>query len=192
MNNLLPQDGILLFEESFLTPKESEELFIHLKNSLNWEQKEIMMYDKLIKIPRLTAWIGEDVYYAYSNIDNQPQPWTELLLKLKQKIEDKYGIKLNGCLANLYRTGKDHISWHSDNEKELGENPAIASISLGAERSFQVKHKYLPLEKVILPLSSGSLVVMKGAMQKKWLHRVAPTTKPVEERINLTFRFIYK
>ena len=192
MINLLSQDGIVFFEPNFLTEEESQALFNHLKNSINWEQKIITMYDKQIPIPRLTAWVGEDVYYAYSNIDNQPQPWSEPMLKLKEKIESVYNIQINGCLLNLYRSGKDHISWHSDNEKELGNDPSIASISLGGERNFQLKHKFLPLDKVSLKLNSGSIVIMKGATQRKWLHRLAPTTKEVSERINLTFRFIYK
>lgn len=190
--NLLPQDGNLIFEPNFLTPQEADELFNHLKQVIVWEQKEITIYEKTIPIPRLTAWVGSDVYYAYSNIDNQPQPWTEPLLKVKEKIENTYNIKINGCLLNLYRSGKDHISWHSDNEKELGDTPNIASISLGEERNFQVKHKFLPLDKISLKLNSGSLVLMQGVMQRKWLHRLAPTSKPVGERINLTFRFIYK
>lgn len=185
-------DGELVFEESFLNEKEATSLFDILKKNIIWEQKNITIYDKTIPIPRLTAWIGQDVYYAYSNIDNQPQPWTKELLELKKKIENKYDILINGCLLNLYQSGKNHISWHSDNEKELGLNPTIASVSLGSVRRFQLKHKFnKDIPKINIDTTNGSLIIMKD-MQRKWLHRIAPTTKEVGERINLTFRFIYK
>lgn len=191
MNILSNIDGELLFDESFLNEQEATELFNMLKKNIIWEQKFINIYDKHIAIPRLTAWVGQDVYYAYSNIDNKPQPWTQELLALKEKIEQKYNILINGCLLNFYKSGKNHISWHSDNEKELGLNPTIASISLGAVRSFQLKHKFnKDVQKININTTNGSLIIMKK-MQKKWLHRVAPTTKEVGERINLTFRFIY-
>lgn len=185
-------DGELIFDEFFISHKESIELFEFLKSNIRWEQKNITIYDKTIPIPRLTAWVGEDVYYAYSNIDNQPQPWSRELLNLKEKIEKKYNIEINGCLLNLYQSGKNHISWHSDNEKELGVNPIIASISLGGERSFQLKHKFnKKIDKININTTNGSLIIMKD-MQRKWVHRIAPTKKNVGERINLTFRFIYK
>lgn len=187
--NLLNKQGFLSLELDFLPNEIAQELYQLLLQKVRWEQKNITIYEKTIPIPRLTAWFG-DATYSYSGIKNETQPWLPELLELKKVIEQKTGVEFNSCLLNLYRNGKDSVGWHADNEKELGINPTIASVSLGQNRSFQVKHKMEPQNKLNLNLSSGSLVIMKEEMQHHWLHRLAPTSKSVEPRINITFRRI--
>lgn len=189
MMNLLNKQGFLSLDRNFLPPEIAQELFIVLKNKVKWEQKLITLYDKTMPIPRLTAWFGSHSY-RYSGIVNTTQPWISELLALKELIEVREKVSFNSCLLNFYRSGKDTVGWHSDSEKELGMNPLIASISLGATRSFQVKHKIESDNKLSLDLNSGSLVIMKDEMQHHWLHRLAPTKKEVAERINITFRTV--
>lgn len=194
MNNLLPsKTGELYYIPNFLSPDKATYLFDSLKSDVSWEQKHITIYDKNIPLPRLTAWFGDNpnVTYKYSNIHNTPQAWHPLLLKLKNYIEEKFKAKINSGLLNLYRDQNDGLGWHSDNEKELGLTPIIFSLSLGETRTFQVKDKLTGKNKINLELNNGDLVIMKGDMQQKWLHRIAPTTKIKGERINITFRFIY-
>jgi alkylated DNA repair dioxygenase AlkB len=146
-----------------------------------------------ILIPRLTAWYGdEDAHYRYSGIDNKPLPWTSWLRNLRLMLEKDLGTSFNSVLLNRYRTGKDSVAWHSDNEKELGANPVIASISLGASRKFSLKSKADRSITKSITLDSGSLLVMAGETQSNYLHCIPKTTKEVGERINLTFRNIQK
>lgn len=189
MKNLLSEDGEALYYPNFLSPELAKRYFTLLKEKVNWEQKSMHLYDKRVLLPRLTAWFGDSGQdYKYSGVLNQTQPWLEELLELKSILSEKPNLEFNSCLLNLYRSGKDHVSWHSDNEKELGLTPTIASLSLGGVRSFQFKHKIKELETIKLDLKPGDLVVMKGLTQRNWLHRVAPTAKDVDPRINLTFR----
>ena len=148
------------------------------------------MYGKVLKFPRLTAWYGDnDKPYSFSGITLQPNPWNEELKEIKRQIEPLCNAVFNSVLLNLYRDGKDSISWHTDAEKELGKNPKIASVNFGAEREFQLKHRTTG-EKEMIVLQHGSLLIMQGELQHYWLHQV-PKRKNIERpRINLTFRKI--
>lgn len=192
MENLLPKDGILQYKESFYSPEESQILFDNLIKNIQWKEEKITIYGKELNIPRLTAWYGDpNKKYSYSGISMNPLIWTPELLKIKADVEEASQSKFNSVLLNLYRTGKDHVSWHSDNERELGKNPTIASISLGGIRNFKVKHKFdKTISTISLPLNPGSLVVMKDQMQDRWVHCISKTSKEVLPRINLTFRYI--
>jgi len=186
--NLLPQDGILIYRPDFMGPDEALEYLEKLTTSVDWEKHSIKFFNKLVPVPRLTAWYG-DKEYKYSGVLNVPLPWTEELYELKERAEEACETEFNSVLLNLYRDGDDHMGWHADDEKSLGINPVIASISLGEVRKFGVKHRY---DKTIRPLSlepqSGSLIIMKGEMQEYWHHRIHPTKKSKGARINLTFR----
>lgn len=184
--NLLPCDGELLYDPRFV----KEDLFSELHSSINWRQDEITVFGKTHPQPRLTCWYGERSY-SYSGITMQPDPWSEVLLNLKRKIEAKTGHEFNSLLVNYYRNGSDHVSWHADDERELGVNPVIASVSFGEVRRFQLKHRSLKdLETITLDLEPGSLLLMSGAIQRHWVHRIAKTARPLGGRINLTFRKI--
>lgn len=188
--NLLPKDGILIYRPDLFGPVEAETLLHRLTETIQWDKPSIKIFGKLIPVPRLTAWYGDpESKYVYSGILNHPLPWTKELLHIKEKAELASGTNFNSVLLNLYRTGEDHMSWHADDEKSLGKDPVIASISLGQERRFGVKHrKDQTLEPIVLELGSGSLVIMKGSMQEHWHHRIYPTKKVLGARINLTFR----
>jgi alkylated DNA repair dioxygenase AlkB len=148
------------------------------------------MYGKEVLFPRLTAWYGDsDRPYSFSGITLNPLPWTEELLKIKKKIETKTSAIFNSVLLNKYRDGSDSISWHTDDEKELGKNPIIASVTFGGTRNFQLRHRDTG-EKINLELSHGSLLIMQGELQHFWRHQIPKTKKQVDPRINLTFRVI--
>jgi alkylated DNA repair dioxygenase AlkB len=148
------------------------------------------MFGKIVDIPRLQAWYGDEAAtYAYSKLTLQPMPWTSGLLPLKQQVSDFCQSNFNGMLANCYRDHQDSVSWHSDDEPELGEQPVIASLSFGCERVFHLKQKHGG-EKFKLPLQSGSLLVMSGDTQKNWSHAIHKTRIEKSMRINLTFRNI--
>jgi alkylated DNA repair dioxygenase AlkB len=176
----------MLRMEQFLNATESKELFNKLLRETHWEQKEIKISGKLMKIPRLTAWHGEK-NYTYSGIKNNPQPWTETLMKIKEAIEKETWLEFNSCLLNLYRNEKDSISWHSDDEPELGSYPIIASLSLGATRKFQTKEKRSGTI-ANYELKNGSLLIMPDGFQKTHLHQLPKSAKAIGMRINLTFR----
>jgi alkylated DNA repair dioxygenase AlkB len=158
--------------------------------SIAWQQQEMQMYGRIVKFPRLTAWYGEnDKPYSFSGITLQPNPWTQELLEIKEKIEPLSQVSFNSVLLNLYRDGNDSISWHTDAEKELGLNPVIASVNFGAERIFQLRHMQTN-ERIDISLTHGSLLIMMGELQHYWQHQV-PKTKMVKlPRVNLTFRTI--
>lgn len=154
-----------------------------------WQQDSIKIFGKVHPQPRLTALFADNSKpYSYSNITMYPHPFTEELEELKNRIEETTGEEFTTCLANLYRTGKDSMGWHADDEKELGPNPAIASLSLGAERIFHLRHRKDTNQRYKVRLPAGSLLLMAGPTQHFWLHQVPKTSRPVEPRINLTFR----
>ena len=145
----------------------------------------------MIEVPRLTAWYGDEgTGYIYSGIRNVPLPWTPALIEVKRAIEPLSGVVFNSVLLNRYRTGKDSVSWHADDEPEFGDQPVIASVSFGSTRSFQLKHKKRKELKVSVELTHGSLLIMRGGTQANWLHQIPKTGRPVEERLNLTFRVV--
>lgn len=161
-----------------------------MQSGLDWRQDEITLYGKQVLIPRLQAWYGdEDSFYQYSGLSLTPLPWTESLLQLKKRVEQTCDTSFNSMLANCYRDEKDSVAWHSDDEPELGRQPIIASLSFGAERVFQLKHK-MTGERFKLPLQSGSLLIMAGNTQQYWLHAVPKQQRHSGARINLTFRKI--
>jgi alkylated DNA repair dioxygenase AlkB len=187
----MPDAQVAFFPE-FFQPNESDHIFQRLLNQTNWRQEKIRVYGKHLDLPRLTAWYGDPgKAYSYSGISMVPDSWTENLLSIKQRVDAAAGVGFNSVLLSLYRTGEDSLSWHQDDEPELGEDPVIASVSFGGTRSFQFKHKARKeLSKVSIDLTHGSLLIMKGPTQRFWVHQVPKTAKPVPPRINLTFRVI--
>ena len=191
IHNILPFDGEVLDYGLVINNEECAYYFTTFFNANFWEQDELVMFGKRIITARKVAWFGDLKYqYSYSSTIKKALAWTPELLALKNLIELKTGEKFNSCLLNLYHNGNEGMGWHQDNEKELGENPVIASLSLGAERKFSFKH-IITKQKVDIILQSGSLILMKGETQEKWLHSLPKTTKVKTPRINLTFRNIF-
>lgn len=185
-------DATIIYYPHFFDKKEADAIFDQLKEETPWQQDDIRVFGKIHPQPRLTALFGnEGKSYSYSNIKMQPHPWNPLLQKIKSKIESVSETNFTTVLLNLYRDGKDGNGWHADNEKELGTNPIIASVSFGAERVFQLKHNSIPNLKQNILLEHGSLLLMKGTTQHFWKHQIPKTSKPIGERINLTFRIIH-
>ncbi|MFC4094599.1 alpha-ketoglutarate-dependent dioxygenase AlkB family protein [Euzebyella saccharophila] len=184
-------ESTMSYYPQFLGRKEADTLYHVLRKNVPWQQDSIKIFGRDYLQPRLTALYGDnEKSYSYSNITMHPKKFIPELLELKQNIEEKCKTKFTTCLLNLYRNGKDSNGWHADNEKELGKEPVIASISLGAERFFHLKHQEIKSERYKLLLEHGSLLVMGGKTQHKWLHQIPKTSREVGERINLTFRYI--
>jgi alkylated DNA repair dioxygenase AlkB len=189
--NLNLKDADVIYYPNFFNTNEADSYFECLLEDLNWRQDQITVFGKTFFQPRLTAFYATNKKaYKYSNITMQPNSFKGGLLDIKNKIETVLEIKFTSCLANLYRNGSDSNGWHADDEKELGKNPIIASVSFGAERSFHFKHKNNATLKSKLILQHGSLLLMQGATQHNWLHQVPKTKKNIGKRINLTFRII--
>jgi len=184
--NLLPCDGAVFLYPDALRQADADRLFAELRGGIEWRQEVATLMGRRVAIPRLTAWHGA-AGYVYSGIRMTPAPWTPPLLELKGLAEALAGQAFDSVLLNLYRDGRDSVSWHADNEPGLGRDPVIASLSLGAVRRFQLKHRRLP-ERLTLDLPHGSCLIMAGATQHHWLHQLPKTTRPVGPRINLTFR----
>lgn len=180
------------FISHFFSPAESDLYLSDLLKTIPWKQKKIMIFGKPVLEPRLTAWIGDPgAAYTYSGIRMVPLPWTKTLLEIKNRVESSVGEKFNSVLANLYRDHRDSMGLHSDDEKELGKNPLIASISFGATRKFIMKHKTLKtLPQKNYLLEPGSLLIMRGSTQQLWKHGIPKDSRPCGPRINLTFRKI--
>jgi alkylated DNA repair dioxygenase AlkB len=188
----MPDAEVLFYSDCF-SPAESAELFQTLMESIQWKQDNLNLYGKTIAVPRLTAWYGDTGNsYTYSGIAQQPLPWTATLLTIKTQVEAAAGVPFNSVLLNQYRDGADSVAWHSDDEPELGANPVIASVSFGATRVFQFKHKHDSDQRLSLELTPGSLLLMRGATQHFWKHQIPKTKKLCGPRINLTFRVIYR
>ena len=176
---------------TFFSASVTDRLLRELRDTTAWRQETITLYGKTIDVPRLTAWYGDEgTTYVYSGIKNVPLPWTPALIEVKQAVEPPSDVVFNSVLVNRYRTGKDSVSWHADNEPEFGAQPVIASVSLGGTRTFQLKHRDRKGLKASVELTHGSLLIMRGGTQANWLHQIPKTAKPVEERLNLTFRSI--
>lgn len=185
-----PPDARLLFWPSIAGETVCHQLYSELLSTLPWQQDHITIFGKTHPVPRLQVWMGDpDANYQYSGLQLAPAPWNPTVKAIKQQIETICGHPFNSVLINLYRTGRDSNGWHSDDEPELGENPVIASFSLGATRRFRLRHKYRKgLSPYTFELSSGALLVMTGSTQKYWQHCLTKTAKLVDPRINLTFR----
>ena len=184
-------DATLKFDPNFLTRDQADQLFNVLREQIPWRQDEIRIFGKTYQQPRLTALYGNNgSSYTYSGITMEPAPFTPELLSLKSMVEKYAGHTFTTCLLNLYRDGNDSNGWHADDEKELGPNPVIASVSLGQTRTFHFKHRSQKSLRYRMQLEHGSLLIMEGPMQHHWLHQVPKTRRPVLPRINLTFRNI--
>lgn len=188
--NLLPNDGVVNYFGKVLKQGECRYYFNKLLNTIEWKNDEAIIFGRHIITKRKAAWYGDASYlYTYSNTTKCALRWTRELLQLKQIAEHITGETFNSCLLNLYHNGDDGMAWHSDDEKSLGKNTAIASFSVGAERKFFLKHKKTK-QAVSVLLENGSLLVMKDATQTNWLHCLPKSRKVKHPRINLTFRTI--
>ena len=188
--NLLPKNGTVNYYGKIFRKEEADNFYKILLETIPWKSDEAVIFGKLIETKRKVAWFGDEHFeYTYSGRTKQALVWTPELLVLKQKCEELTGEHFNSCLLNLYHDGSEGMAYHSDGEKDLKKNGAIASVSFGAERKFSFKHKDTK-EKVELVLEHGSLLVMKDETQTHWLHRLPPTKKVLHPRVNLTFRTI--
>lgn len=201
LQHILLKDGQLHMLPQWLSADVAGQYLAELTAGLAWQQSMIQLYGQSRLIPRLNAWYGDpEAHYQYSGLTLQPLPWTRALLQLRAAIEQTLksltstcalGARpLNSVLANLYRDERDSVAWHSDDEPELGSQPLIVSLSLGAERRFSLRHKRIKGERYELMLTSGSLLIMSGATQQYWQHALLKQTLKSGPRINLTFRHI--
>ena len=190
IKNILPFDGIANYHGIVLDMNACNFYFDTLMNTINWKNDEAIIFGKKIITKRKVAWYGESEYsYTYSKVTKTANIFTKELLELKAILEKESGETYNSCLLNLYHSGEEGMGYHSDNEKMLKKNGAIASLSLGVARKFSFKHKENK-QRIDLILENGSLLVMKQGTQTNWVHRLPPTTKVNSPRINLTFRTI--
>jgi alkylated DNA repair dioxygenase AlkB len=188
--NFLPKDGTVNYYGKPLTRTQADLYLEKLLTTIEWKNDEAVIFGRHIITKRKVAWYGNDNYnYAYSNINRQALQWTKELLELKALVEERTGEVFNSCLLNLYHNGDEGMAWHSDDEKTLAENSAIASFSFGAERKFSFKHKQTK-EVINLMLEHGSLLVMKGTTQTHWLHCLPKSKRITTPRVNLTFRIM--
>lgn len=190
ITNLLPYDGTVLYYGTVMPQVEANHYFNELYNSIEWRHDEAILFGKHIITNRKVAWYGDKEFdYTYSNTTKKALPWTKELLELKKKAEEITESTYNSCLLNLYHDGEEGMAWHSDSEKMLQKNGAIASFTFGAERKFAFKHK-VTKDSTSLILEHGSLLVMKNETQTHWFHRLPPSATIKRPRINLTFRII--
>ena len=188
--NLLPLDGQVYYYGRVFSYAQADTALLELLNKVAWANDEALIYGKRIITKRKVAWYGDRPFdYTYSKMTKQALPWTEALLNLKAQVEQTTGERFNSCLLNLYHDGSEGMAWHSDAELDLKKNGAIASVSFGAERKFCFKHKQTK-QVVQLMLQHGSILVMTRTTQSHWLHRLPPSQKITEPRVNLTFRTI--
>ncbi|MFT5657094.1 MAG: alkylated DNA repair dioxygenase AlkB [Gammaproteobacteria bacterium] len=188
--NLLPEAGEANYHGVILAAEDADCFLDRLLNTIEWKNDEAIIFGKKVITKRKVAWYADQPFdYIYSKVTRSALYWTNDLLDLKNKVEIASGETFNSCLLNLYHSGEEGMAWHSDSEKQLQKNAAIASVSLGAERQFCFKHKKTK-ETHCSILQHGSLLVMKGSTQTHWMHRLPPTKKVKQPRVNLTFRTI--
>ena len=188
--NIINYDGIVEYHGLLIPFDEANDFFDVLLHTIQWKHDQANILGEVIVTKRKVAWYANESFnYTYSNMTKVALPWTPELLVLKKRVEEATGHQFNSCLLNLYSTGEEGMAWHHDSETDLQKNGAIASLSFGAERKFSFKHK-VNQETKSISLQHGSLLVMKGATQTHWLHRLPPTKKVNTARINLTFRTI--
>lgn len=186
--NLLPYDGAVNYFGKVMNRSKALRYLDTLLAYIQWKNDEAKIFGRHIITKRKVAWYGDGEYsYTYSNTTRHSLPWTPELLELKELVECITGANFNSCLLNLYHTGEEGMAWHSDDEKALGKDTAIASLSFGAERKFALKHKESK-QTISVVLESGSLLVMKGTTQTNWLHSLPKSKKILSPRVNLTFR----
>lgn len=190
--NYKPSGADIKYYPCFFKTEESDYYFVNMLDSIKWQQDKITIFGNEVDLPRLTAWYGDtDKGYTYSGIKMDPLPWNKELAEIKMKIENKSGVEFNSVLLNLYRDGNDHLSWHADDEPELGNNVNIGSVNFGISRDFQLKHRSdKGVKKLNILLEHGSFLLMKHPTQINWLHRIPKRSKISHPRINLTFRKI--
>jgi len=185
-------EGEAIYYGPIFSLKQSSIFYDDLLKNIEWKNEEIIMFGKEIISKRKVAFYGDDgIEYTYSNKTKKGLVWTAPLLNIKSIIENYTKVNYNGCLLNLYHDGNEGMGWHSDDEKEILPNSSIASVSLGIERKFSFKNKSSK-ETVSVQLENGSLLEMKGAIQKHWLHALPKSKKITKPRINLTFRQFLK
>lgn len=185
-------DGIVKYWPQLYPPAEADAYLAELQQTIAWREEAITLFGQQVMQPRLTAWYGDTGQsYTYSGLTMQAYPWTPRLAQIKADLEAATGHRYNSVLLNLYRHGRDSMGWHSDDEPELGQNPAIASLSLGQTRRFHLRHKRDKNRKLHLDLAHGSLLLMAGALQHHWQHQLPKSQRPLAPRINLTFRWIH-
>jgi alkylated DNA repair dioxygenase AlkB len=190
--NLLPRDGESFMFRDFFTVEESNFYFQNLVSKTLWKQEAISMFGKKVMQPRLTACYGDrEKSVRYSGITMKPCDWTPALLNIKQRIEGVAGVTFTSALLNYYRNEKDSMGWHRDNEKELGMNPVIGSVSFGAPRVFQMRHYYDKKLKQSIDLTHGSFLLMRGPTQHFWEHSLPKRAKALGSRVNITFRVVH-
>ena len=188
--NLLPKDGEVQYYGRVIPTEKANQYIDVLHNGIEWKNDEVVIYGKRIVTKRKVAWYGDKAFeYKYSNISRTALPWTRELFELKTIVETISNESYNSCLLNLYHDGYEGMGWHSDDEKDMKKDGAIASLSLGADRKFAFKHKQ-DKQSVYMLLEHGSLLLMKGEVQSHWLHSLPKTSKVLKPRINLTFRTI--
>lgn len=189
-NYILNKDGTVNYYGKIISSEEANQYFDLLMRNIQWENDDLVFFGKRVTTKRKVAWYGDSEYsYTYSNTTKRALAWTKELLQLRQVVEKYEGTKFNTCLLNLYHNGNEGMGWHSDDEKPLGKNNIIASLSFGAERKFSFKHKQTK-QTVSLVLEHGSLLIMKDATQTNWLHSLPKSKNITQPRINLTFRTI--
>ncbi len=181
----------LLFDPAFIAEEERADLFASLSREIAFAPESIRIFGRLMPVPRLVAWHGDpDTAYVYSGTHHDPLPWTPALAHLRARVSARAGQPFNSVLANLYRSGTDSMGWHSDDEPELGPDPVIASLSLGATRRFRLKPKAAGGRPVEIALTDGSLLVMRAGVQRGWQHAIPKEAAVQGPRINLTFRTV--
>lgn len=184
-------DAQLRYYQSFFSQEEAKKYYYTFLKSIPWQQDDVKIFGKVYAQPRLTSLHSNSLKtYTYSGLTLQPNPMTAELLELLERMQTVCYHEFNCVLLNLYRDGGDSNGWHADNEKELGKYPQIASFSFGASRFFHFKHRQIKEQRHKMELHNGSLLLMEGPMQKHWLHQIPKTKKPLQPRINLTFRKI--
>lgn len=188
----IPLSGAdLHFDPAWLPALRADALFAQLLREVPWEVHRIRMFGRTVDSPRLSCWIGDpDAAYRYSGTLFEPHPWPQALDRLRARLSGALGVRFNSVLANRYRDGRDAMGWHRDDEPELGPQPVIASLSLGATRRFRLKADDRAVPPLSLELPHGSLLVMAGRTQARFRHALPRTARPVGERINLTFRVV--
>ena len=188
--NILPYDGEVYYEKCIWDKPNAENLLREMQQHLHWQHDELMMFGKKITTNRKVAWYGDKAFtYTYSRTTKSAIPWHPLLLPIREKTETVTNASFNACLCNFYHHGNEGMTWHSDDDKEFGLNPTIASLSFGAERTFSFRHK-ITKEEISIILESGSVLLMKSNTQTHWVHSLPKSAKIKDPRINLTFRWV--
>lgn len=190
--NLAPYEGQIYWLREFYPPDQATAYFQRFLHHLAWQEEQLFIYGRWLKVPRLMAWYGDvGAQYRYSGVNHHPLPWIADLSLLRDRLEDYCQHRFNSVLANLYRDGRDSMGCHADNEKALGLNPKIASLSFGATRLLRFRHVASGC-KLDIDLGHGDLLIMAGELQHHWRHELPKTRQHKQARINLTFRQILK